>query len=47
MFLLALIAAIVELVKTTLFTYYFAAIFVAFAFTLVSYLVKKVGKDGS
>lgn len=45
-FLFALMAAVFELIKTTLFTYYFAAIFVAFDFTLVSCLIRKVGKDG-
>lgn len=47
MFLSALIAAISDLISTMLFIYYFAAIFVAFSFTLVSYFVRKVGKNGS
>lgn len=43
----ALIDAVVELIKTSLFIYYFAAISLAFAFTLFSCFIRKVGKDGS
>lgn len=46
-FLFALIAAVADLINTMLFTYYFAAIFVAFAFTLVSVLIRKGGKNGN
>lgn len=46
-FLFALIAAVSELVNTMLFTYYFAAIFVVFAFALVSVLTRRIGKNGS
>lgn len=45
-FLFALIAAVSELINTMLFTYYFAAIFVAFSFTLVSVLIMRGGKNG-
>lgn len=44
-FLMALIGAVLELIHTRLFVYYFAAIFVAFSFVLIGYFIRRAGKE--